>query len=823
MNPPATDASTTPTTGPDGTKHSYVGQSLPRREDLRLLTGRGTFIDDLPVAATALSVAIVRSPHAHARVNAVDLEHCLAAPGVIAGLTGADVAARSDPFQAGVIPDLGYYAMAVDRARYVGEPVAAVVAEDRYLAEDAAALAQVAYAPLTPAASIDDAMAENAPILHESMDSNIVSDRHLRYGEPEEAFASADLVVSDSLTWERYSSTPIETYGVVADYDPASGQLALWANFMGPMTLLTLVARSLRMPEDHLRLIVPRDIGGSFGIKCAIFPYLTLVGLLAMQTHRPVKWIEDRAEHLVASSHQPDRHGTRELALRRDGTILGMRARIVDNLGAYVRAPEPATTFRPLGNFVGGYLTENVAIEFIDVLSNRVPSGPNRGYGCQQIYLEQERVLDVAASELGLDPAELRRRNLIPADRFPYHAPTGGLYDSGDYPKSFETALHNAGYDELRKMQHQARAEGRLVGIGLATAVDPSVSNMGYVTVALPPERRAKADYLPKSGAMDWAQVRLDQRGKVIVTMGTMPQGQGHETTVAQIVADELGIAPEQVSTVDEFDSHISMWGVSSGTYSSRFASVATSAVNRATTVIKDKVLRIAAYLLEAPISDLELAAGRVTVRGTDQGVSLKRIAGTAHWNPADLPEGMDAGIQASEVFSFEHAGPPTADDRINSSHTYGFIAEVMAVELDPHTWRPTILKYVSVHDAGTLINPKLVEGQVYGGALHGLGGILTEEMRYDQSGYPLARSFFDYRCLTAPEAPTIDIDHLESPSPYTALGSKGAGESSSETAPAVMANAVADAVAPLDVRPTEFPLTPARLWRLAHTGRRPS
>lgn len=805
-------------TAPDA-EAPWIGRALPRRENLRLLTGRGGFIDDLPVAATALSVAIVRSPHAHARVGTVDLTRSLAAPGVVAGLTGAQIAERTDPFQAGVVPDLDYYSMAVDRARYVGEPVAALVAEDRYLAEDAAALADVSYEPLAPVVGIDDSLAANAPVLHESMDSNIVSHRVLSYGDPDRAFADADVVVSDSLTWERYSSTPIETYGIVADYDPATGQLTLWANFMGPMTLMTLVARSLRMPEDKVRLIVPRDIGGSFGIKCALFPYMTLVAQLAMRTRRPVKWIEDRQEHLVGSTHQPDRAGARELALRRDGTILGMRARVVDNLGAYVRAPEPASTFRPLGNFVGGYLTENVAIELVDVLSNRVPTGPNRGYGCQQIYLEQERILDIAAAELRMDPAELRRRNLIPAERMPYHAPTGGLYDSGDYPAAFETVLRNAGYQELREMQQRARAEGRLVGVGIATAVDPSVSNMGYITVALPPEMRQKAGYLPKSGAMDWAQVRLDQRGKVIVTMGTMPQGQGHETTVAQVVADRLGITPDEVATVDEFDSHTTMWGVSSGTYSSRFASVATSAVVRAADVVRNKVLQIAAHLLEAEADDLVLRNGQVTMRGTDHGISLKRIAGTAHWNPVDLPKGMDAGIQASEVFSFDHAGPPDSDDRINSSHTYGFIAEVIAVEIDPHTWRTRILTYASVHDAGVIINPKLVDGQIYGGALHGLGGILSEEMRYDSDGQPLARTFFDYRCPSALEAPTIDIAHLQSPSPFTALGSKGCGEASSETAPAAMANAVADALAPLGVRPSAFPLTPARLWRLVHDG----
>ena len=391
----------------------------------------------------------------------------------------------------------------------------------------------------------------------------------------------------------------------------------MWANFMGPMTLLPVLARSLRMPEERLRVIVPKDIGGSFGIKSSLFPYMTVVGLLAMRVGRPVKWIEDRAEHLIASSHQPDRLGTRELALTEDGEIIGLRANVVDNLGAYVRAPEPATTYRPLGNYVGPYRVRNVELHLVDVVSNKVPTGPNRGYGCQQVYLETERTLDEAALRLGLDPAEIRRRNLIPADAFPYETPTGGVYDSGDYPRVLELALETAGYPELRAMQEEARSEGRLVGIGIGLAVDPSISNMGYITVALPPEVRQAPGYNPKSGAADWAQVRVSSSGKVVVTMGTAPQGQGHETAVAQVVADELGLTPDDVATVDAFDSHTSVWSVSSGSYSSRFAGIAAGAVRQAAGVVRDQILEIGASLLEASADDLELVDGQVRVKGS--------------------------------------------------------------------------------------------------------------------------------------------------------------------------------------------------------------
>jgi 2-furoyl-CoA dehydrogenase large subunit len=794
----------------------WVGQPLRRREDLPLLTGRGTFVDDVQIA-NPLQVAFARAPWAHAEIRSVDLSAALAAPGVGAALAGSELPELTDPFAAGITHRLAYYAMAVDRARYAGEPVAAIAAEDRYLAEDAVELVLADYEPLDAVVTVEDAIDAAKPLLHDQVGSNVVVDRTLRYGDPDGAFERADLVVTETLRWERYSSTPIETYGIVADYEPASGLLTMWANFMGPMTLLPVLARSLRMPEERLRVIVPKDIGGSFGIKSSLFPYMTVVGLLAMRTGRPVKWIEDRAEHLIGSSHQPDRVGTRELALTKDGEIIGLRAHVVDNLGAYVRAPEPATTYRPLGNYVGPYRVRNVELHLVDVVSNKVPTGPNRGYGCQQVYLETERTLDEAAERLGLDPAEIRRRNLIPADAFPYETPSGGLYDSGDYPRVFGLALQTAGYEELRRMQSEARAEGRLVGVGIALAVDPSISNMGYVSVALPPEVRRAPGYLHKSGAADWAQVRVDPRGKVVVTMATTPQGQGHQTAVAQVVADELGVAPDDVATVDEFDSHTSVWSVSSGSYSSRFSGIATGAARRAAGVVKRQILEIGANLLEAAADDLELVDGAVRVKGSpDRSVSLRRIAGVAHWDPYSLPQGMSAGIQGSEVFHVTTSAPPTDDDRINSSHAYGFIAEVVAVEVDPVTWGVRILKYASVHDAGTIINPKLVEGQVYGAALHGLGGALLEEFRWDEDGQFLTGTFADYRCLTASEAPRIEMDHIESPSPFTPVGAKGCGESSSESAPAAVANAVADALRPLGLKPSHLPLTPARLWELA-------
>src|SRR5438552_14874587 len=546
-----------------------------------------------------------------------------------------------------------------------------------------------------------------------------------------------------------------------------------------------------------------------------MYPYIALVGLAAMLTGVTVKWVEDRREHLAASSSGSDRIAYREVAAKKDGTVLGMRYRWYDNVGGYIRSPEPGCSYRPLGNYVGPYRFQHLEVEASTVMTNKSLTGPNRGYACGHLYFETERMMDLLAEKLGIDPVEIRRRNLIPAGVFPYRTPTGGLYDSGDYPATFEKALELAGYDDLRRAQAKKRAEGRFFGIGLALAVDPSVSNMGYVATALDPQFRAKPEYLPKSGAVDSATVKIDPLGRVTAILGTTPQGQGHQTIVSQIVADELGLTPEEITVVDEMDTFTRVWSISSGTYSSRFGSVGTSAVVLAARKLKGKLVEYGAHLLDVPKEQLTFRDGAIRPRtGKGPSYSIKDLAGRAHWNTESLPEGMEPGLQATAVFGFTVSKAVDAEDRVNSSNTYGFIAEVMAVEVDSETAAVKILRYVTVHDAGTIINPMIAEGQIYGGALHGLGGALYEELAYDEDGQLLTGTFMDYLVPTASEAPTIDIAHVVSPSPLTPLGSKGLGESSSMTVPAVIANAVSDALVPLGIRITELPMTPTKLWR---------
>src|SRR5438094_1103968 len=645
----------------------WIGKPIKRVEDARLLTGRGTFIDDHPPVANARHAAIVRSPHAHARILGYDASAALAMPGVAGVITGADVANACKPFGVGVTAPIHYYPSATDKARFVGEPVAVVVARDRYTAEDAADHLVVRYEPLPAVVDPEKALEPDAPVLHEAVGSNLANNRRLVYGDPDGAFREADVVVRERFSFPKYGSTPIETYGVVARWDALDGVCTVWSNFMGPFIMHPLTARVLGLAENKLRFIVPPDIGGSFGIKTSIYPYIALIALASKHAGVPVKWIEDRREHLLASSSGTDRIAYREVAAKTDGTVLGMRFKWLDNVGGYIRSPEPGCSFRPTGNFVGPYRFQHLEVDASTVMTNKSLTGPNRGYACGHLYFESEGMLDRLADELGMDPAELRRRNLIQPQAMPYRTPSGGLYDSGDYPKAFEKALELAKYDELRREQARARAAGRYVGIGLALAVDPSVSNMGYVATALDPQFRAKPEYLPKSGAVDSATVKIDPLGRVTAILGTTPQGQGHQTVVSQIVADELGLTPEEITVVDEMDTFTRVWSISSGTYSSRFGSVGTSAVALAARKLRAKLVEYAAHLMDVPRERLEFRDGAVrTKTGKGPSYSIRDLAGRAHWNTESLPEGMEAGLQATAVFGLTVSKAVDAEDRVH-------------------------------------------------------------------------------------------------------------------------------------------------------------
>lgn len=790
----------------------WVGAAVPRKEDEALLTGRARFIDDLAPLPGLTFAAILRSPHAHARILGIDVRRALALPGVRGVVTGREIAEVIGPIASVVRAPFAYYPIALDRVRYVGEPVAVVVADSRYIAEDACELIDVGYEPLPAVADLASARAPGAPLLHDNTTSNVISRRTFRYGDPESAFAAADRIFEFSYSYPRYASTPMETFGVIAHFERAPDRYTVWSNFQGPFVIQPLMAGALRVPGHRLRLITPPASGGSFGIKQAVLSYIVLLAAVSRKVGLPVKWIEDRAEHLSAASAASDRLGSVAAAFRNDGKLLALKFHNVANMGAYIRPPEPASLYRMHAASNGSYAVENIAVENELVVTNTTPVGLNRGYGGPQFYFALERVMEIAARGLGIDPAELRRRNFIPADRFPYRAPAGAVFDSGDYPRALDELLRIADYEGLQRRREQARRDGRLFGIGFAAGVEPSGSNMAYVSLAQTAEERSRGER--KSGANASAVLQVDPSGQVTLRICSTPNGQGHATVAAQIVADALGLDPADIDVVTDIDTLTSAWSIASGNYSNRFAAIVVDAVAKSARQVADKIRLMAAEALDATPEEIDLSDGYARVRGSNRALPFRKVAARAHWDPAGLPPGTAPGIVETAVVSPPLLGSPDVKDRVASATTFGFVVDLAAVEIDRATGILHIEKYASVHDVGTQLNPKIVEGQVHGGFAHGLGAALFEELAYDEQGNFLSGTFADYLCPTAMEVPPLDVGHIETVSPANALGAKGMGDGSSMLTPAAIANAVADALGRDDVT---LPLTLQRVWALAN------
>jgi 2-furoyl-CoA dehydrogenase large subunit len=786
---------------------------LPRKEDQALLSGRARFIDDLAPVPGLKHAAILRSPHPHARIRGIDAARALALPGVVGVVTGAELVGMVGPIPSVVRAPVPYFPFAVDRVRHVGEAVAVVVADTRYIAEDACELIEVDYEPLPAAASIAAALAADAPVLHEKAGSNAVNRRTFRYGDPDRAFAEADTVVELDYTYPRYSSTPMETFGVVAQFEQAPDRFTVWSNFQGPFVLQPLMAGALKVPGNRLRLITPPASGGSFGIKQAVLSYIVLLAAVSRALGCPVKWIEDRAEHLAAASAAGDRSGKVAVAFRRDGELIGLRFDNLANMGAYLRPPEPASVYRMHSACNGCYAVKNIAVDNTLVVTNQTPIGLNRGYGGPQFYFALERAMDMAARKLAIDPAELRRRNFVPKEAFPYHCPAGSILDAGDYGMALDELLRLADYEALKRKRDEMRRAGKLYGIGFCAGIEPSGSNMAYVSLAQTAEERGKSD--PKSGANASAVVSIDPSGSVTVRLDSTPNGQGHATVAAQIVADKLGLKPDDIDVVTEIDTLTSNWSIASGNYSNRFAAIVVDAVAQTADKVAHAIRLIAADVLEAPPDRIELKDGYVRVTDdSNRGMPLRRIASRAHWNPNGLPADVSVGIYESTVLSPPTLASPDTEDRVPSAVTYGFVIDLVAVEIERATGAIRVDKYVSVHDVGRQMNPLIVEGQVHGGFAHGLGAALMEELAYDARGNFLAGTFADYLCPTAMEVPPVTIGHVETPSPTNAFGAKGMGDGSSMLTPAAIANAVADALGRDDIT---LPLTLQRVWALAN------
>jgi carbon-monoxide dehydrogenase large subunit len=784
------------------------GAPITRQEDQRFLTGKGTYVDDIELP-DMLHAAILRSPYAHARINAIDVSKAAELDGVAAVLTYKDLDVATEPLPL-LIPHPALthphtqYALAKDTVRYMGEAVALVVARDRYIAEDALFLIDVDYEPLPVVSPIDltEAMAPDTALIYANTPDNIAAHLIHKVSNVEAAFASATHIFQRRVQLERSSSQPMETRGVVARFDAFEKALTVWDSTQGPISIRNGLAVLFGLPTEKVR-VTPTDVGGGFGGKMMLFyPEEILIPFAAIRLGKPVKWIEDRMEHMVGSNHERGQVHDISVALDADGRILGLRDSFIHDTGAYC----PYGIIVPLitaCQLPGPYKLPAYYSDATVVYTNRTPVSPYRGAGRPHGVFAMERILDYAADQLGMDRAEIRRRNMIQPDEFPYDVGLtfqDGLptrYDSGNYPAGLERALEMIGYEHFREEQRQARAEGRYLGIGIGCYVEGT-----------------------GIGPYEGAHLSIDNLGEVHVATGVTTQGQGHQTSFAQIVAEELSIPVEKVH-ITTGDTQRFQWGI--GTYASRAMVVAGNAIGLAAIAVKEKALKIASWILEVAPEDLELVEGRVRVKGAPaRGLSLAALSIAsnpiryAYGASADdlpailparggppLPQGEEPGLEATRYFSPQHA-------------TFASGVHAAIIEIDIQTGIVKVRKYAVLHDCGKLVNPLIVEGQIYGGVAQGIGGSFYEHIDYDDNGQLLNANYMDFLLPYATEIPHMEVDHIETPSPINPLGVKGAGEAGCIPVPALMAAAVEDALAPFGVTVDHMPLTPDDIRKLA-------
>jgi len=793
-------------------------KDLLRIEDGYLLRGQGNFLDDLPTPSGTLFAAIVRSSIAHGKILAVREQAALEIPGVRAVLLPSEVQAWSDPFVVSIKSPVKQWSLAVDVVRYVGEPIAVVIAESRAAAEDGVDAVEVDYEPFDVLIDPREALSDAAIKLHPELGSNCIVDRRHEYGEVDKAFGAAAFTIVQESLYPRNSCTPMECGGVIAQYHEHNGAYSVTSNFMGPFSLHVVMAAALRVPGNKLRHRYPQDSGGSFGVKQAMLPYVVLIALASRKVRLPVKFIEDRLEHLVAATSATSRITTLKAAVDSAGKILALDYDQIEDCGAYLRAPEPATLYRMHGCLTGAYDIPNLRVRNRVVLINKTPTGLVRGFGGPQVYFSLERLIQKIANKLNKSVPEIYRQNYIEREQFPYAAAAGGLYDSGDYRSALSTLESAADYEELIKRQSERRAQGKLYGIGYASIVEPSISNMGYITTVLTPEQRAKAG--PKNGAIATATVAVDASGSVNVVVASTPAGQGHQTVIANVIGDLFGLPANQIIVNTELDTAKDAWSAGSGNYSSRFAGAVVGAVFLAAEKIKNKIATYAAAVYGCSTDEIAFRDGKIlNTANPGQTSSFSRMAGAFHWSPAlvskILGSALEPGLRETAHYSPEVLTPPDEHDRINTSAAYGFVLDVCGIEIDIETCQARIDRYITLHDAGRILEKKLVDGQILGAFAQGVGAALYEEFSYDQSGNFLSGTFADYRIPTAQEIPEPRIIHQETLSPFTPLGAKGVGEGNNMSTPVCIANAVADA---LDYSDIQLPATPPKIhqWLMA-------
>jgi carbon-monoxide dehydrogenase large subunit len=773
---------------------SLIGASIKRREDRRLLTGRGRFVADL-TRPGMLHAAFLRSPHAHARILGIDSTAARAHEGVGGVFTVEDLRADARPIRA-LSRMRGYVVtemppLASGKVRYAGEAVAAVVAESRYAAEDALDRIVVDYAPLAAVTDPRAATTDGSPLVHEEAASNVILSRAFSQGDVAAALAGAAIRVADRFRFHRHAAVAIENRACLAEWDAGADSLTLWTATQVPGMLREALADLLAVPAHRVRVIAP-DVGGGFGMKSALYPEEVVLSVLARRLGRAVKWIGDRREDLLASTQAWDEDVEAELGLGADGRIAALRAKVWADVGAYSIYPWTASieAIQVVSFLPGPYRVPHYHGEAWGVATSKAPMGPYRGVGRPVSTFVMEALVDRAARRLGRDPADLRRINLIRRDELPYRSPSGLVWDSGGFLESLDRACEAVDYARIRAAQRREPGARRRTGIGIASYVE--LTGVGSAIPASP-----GADI---ATGTEGATVRVDPSGTVTAAFGLACHGQGHETTLAQIVAEELGVEVDAVRVVH---GDTETGPIGSGTYASRSAVIGGGAAILASRAVRDKALLIAAHRLEADARDLELSRGVAWVRGApDRRIPMSEIARTAYLGARRLPKGMEPGLEATRFYD------PYIGTAANATH-------IAQVEVDLDLCSVRLARYAIVEDSGRIINPMIVEGQAIGGVAQGLGAALLEEIVYGDDGQPLTGSLMDYVIPTAVEMPPVEVTHLEAPSPSTLGGFKGVGEGGTIGAPAAIASAVADALAPLGVQITELPITPERLFRL--------
>lgn len=799
----------------------WIGKSMKRVEDPRLLTGKGKYIDDVVVPNMA-HVALLRSPFAHARIKSIDISKAQALPGVVVVVTGKMMAESTGPTVSFSSPPVPQHAIAVDKVRHVGEAVAAVVAEDRYIAEDALDLIEVEYEELPVVSDIEQMpYAKGDAVLHpERGDTNVAIDRTFTFGPVDADFARADLVVKRKLRWNRSGPQPLETAGAVAEYDEGTGKFTVHCNTSMYTYVGWLCAVSLGVPATQLN-IVPTLAGGSFGSKLFLHRVIVLTASLARLAGRPVKYIEDRLDNMTnADAHGSDRVYEAELAMNRDGTMVSLRYQVIDDYGAYLQYGY-GTHGNAFSQVVGPYRINSVEARLIAVLSNKCQQGAYRGFGSEVANFVIERMTDAAAKELGIDPVEIRRRNLIRPEEFPYVIPTGNVYDIGNYQAVLAEALRMFDMEGWRAKQAEARKQGRHIGLGLVTCQERSVFSSTEFWSLNPPDQPG----FTLTSSPEAISLRIDPTGKAFVKLNAPFWGNSPETVVTQLVAEALTMEPSDV-VVGYADTDAGFNGTGPG--GSRYTVMVAGAVVAGVRTLREKLFKFAAHMMECGTSDLELRSGNIGVKGVPaMQKSIAEVAIASHYFRLNFPDepGFESGLETTAVYDHPLTTLPPAD-RSHLGIFYpimGHMAHAVALEVDVGTGKVQILDYVAVHDCGTVVNPMTLAGHVRGGTAQGIGSALLEHFRYDEQGQLLTASFADYHMPTAHEMPAnIRVGHVETPSPYTEYGIKGGGEGGRMAAPPVLVQAIEDALQPFGVEIMEIPLTPNRIRQIIRQAREP-